>query len=471
MAQPLNMINRKIKIQKHMFTFFTPAIKKISYTALGCLAWASVQAQPMNLEACITYSLEHNLDIQAQHQAQAISKENYKQAKRNFLPSFEAGSSANSYFGKSINPTTNDFVDQRLFSTHFSLQSELLLFQGLMHHHQKNFEYYNMQATEAENTKGIKAIKYATMQAYYQVVYKQRLVEICRAQLSISELQLKKMQKMIVLGLKPEADIFEIKALVAKDRYLLSSAEGEAATAMAHLRQQLNYPPQQILEIESNTPANKLLKAKNTDSLYHAALANAPEIAIAEAQKEAAHKALAIQKARLYPSLYLGASYSSRYANSQKERINPNDPNDLSLRTIPFQQQLKQNASQNIYLSLRIPLFNRWNQQSNIKIAKHHLQASEIARQKSKTELYQNITSNVEQLKAYIKQWEQLLLKVQVDKNALAIAEKKWQQGINSWIEYSIAKNTLAQTQVDVLRTQTQAKVLAYGLELLCTKE
>lgn len=431
--------------------------------------WKAAAQQPMRLQDCISYSLEHNIDVQLQTTSYQIAEEQYRQSKRNFMPTVSAASNASMYYGKFVDPTTNDFVNQRLFSSRFNVGAQISLFQGFMKHHNKAFNYHNMALSMAEKEKAERSLKFNTMQAYYELMYSKALVQICEQQQQLSKAQLHKMQKLLDLGLKSEADLLDMQAQLADETYRVVSAQGQLTNAQLQLRHIMNYTGSVPLEIEMDRASLSVAAmSASADSLFEMALINVPEIRAAHHKVLAAHKYLAMQRAALYPSLSLGASYASNFADSQKEKRYPNDPENTEVRTIPFGKQIDHNASQNIYLSLSIPILDRWSRRSAIKVAKCRLHEAELQQKQGENNLYQSIMTDVEQMKAYNQQIRQLQIKANAAKKALQATKKQWEHGLKSIIEYTTAKNSLAQTQTDLLRVQTQRQVLQYTIQLYC---
>ncbi|MBK7481090.1 MAG: hypothetical protein IPI69_16150 [Bacteroidales bacterium] len=52
----------------------------------------------------------------------------------------------------------------------------------------------------------------------------------------------------------------------------------------------------------------------------------------------------------------LGAGLYSNYADSRKEPVDPNNPDNSAMVTVPFQDQFSQNMAQSVFLSLQILL-------------------------------------------------------------------------------------------------------------------
>ena len=149
---------------------------------------------------------------------------------------------------------------------------------------------------------------------------------------------------------------------------------------------------------------------------------------------EASQKQLDIARGNLMPRLSLGASVYTNYADSRREHINPNDPNS-DLHIVPFKSQWNQNMAQSVYLSLYIPIFNKWNGMSRVKQAKLERTMAQNRQQEEKQNLYQLINEDIQQFNSLQKSTICCRQKDALQE-AYVIAEKKLEQGLIGVIEF-----------------------------------
>ena len=68
-----------------------------------------------SLDACVSYAITHNLDLNNSRYTKDSSKENYRQSIRNLLPSVSGNASYNLRFGRSENPDTGGYTNTEFF--------------------------------------------------------------------------------------------------------------------------------------------------------------------------------------------------------------------------------------------------------------------------------------------------------------------------------------------------------------------
>lgn len=422
-----------------------------------------VKAQEMSLKDCVLFAVENNISFTNKKIEAAISKEIFQQSKRNLTPSLGLESTGNLFFGKSIDPTTNAFVNQKLFSTNFYLSSQIELFRGFVKQNTIKFNKAQYLMNQEDVRQKEMELSFEVMNNYYDVLYYQNLLEIVEEQVKLTQLNLKKMEKLIEIGLKAQADLLEMQAQEASELHNKLTISNKLESAELSLKKAMNYPVNELLILEKeaqffvqNTPQISII--------YEMALAHMPLVKRSQLAYEASKKNLAIKRGQFYPSLVLGGNYSTNFADSRKERIFPNEK-DSPFRTIRFKDQFSQNASQSIYLQLSIPLFRQWRNRSQVKIAKYEQQIAENEQEDVEIALYQQITTDYQQLQALQKEYQQLNIKEKALEEAYKVVEKKLEKGVISIIEFYTAKNQLANAQAEKLRTQMQLRIKEKTME------
>ena len=141
------------------------------------------------------------------------------------------------------------------------------------------------------------------------------------------------------------------------------------------------------------------------------------------------------------------------------------------MRTVPFNDQWSQNMAKSVYLSLQIPIFNKWNGMSQVKQARLNRIMAENRQKEEQQNLFQLINEDIQQLKSLYNERNLLGAKKDALQEAFVIAEKKLEQGLINVIEFYTAKNQLAQAEADWMRTLLQIKVKEKTVDFYLGKE
>lgn len=427
----------------------------------------TANTQTLSVEQCIDYAMEHNVKIANSELNIELNEESLNQSKRNILPSIMGNAQSNVMFGKSIDPTTNDFVNERLFSTSFYLGAEIDLFKGLTNKNYIGFrKTQHFIASEQCHQEKINTA-FAVMANYYNVLYYKALFSLANEQVALSEQHLRKAQILVDIGLKPTTEILEMEAQLIGEEHNTIYIENLCNEALLNLKNSMYYPIEQNLTVDDTIDIKETnMQPIAPNELYAEAVEVMPTTKISNLEIEAQKQELKMARGQLSPTLSLGASYSTYYADSRKEALADNPD---QLRTITLQNQLDQNASENIYLSLRIPIFQKWQRMSQIQTEKIKLEMAINNHEEASQQLYKQISLDLQQLNSYRTEITQLEKKRDAEKQALAIIEKKLEKGLISVLEFYTAKNNLMKTKAELLRAKTMLLVKRYTIDIYTT--
>ena len=399
------------------------------------------------LNDCINYAFINNLDIESQSIITEKYKESFNQAKRERLPKISGGTDYGISFGKSVDPITNDVTYNNFNSNNYSLNGGITLFEGFMRNNQIAYNRF-IYLAGIENEKNLKVeIGFMVMNAFHNALYYKGLIDIVKQQKELSELNLEKIRRQAEVGLSAKTELLEIEARLADEELLLIRTENNYKASLLELKKVMNFPVNKDLSLMeiSETEIIQYPVFENADSIFALALENLPAVKAKLQQLKAVEKALAVSKGSLYPALNLNGGY---YTGFYETRVDENG------NSISYKEQIKNNASQSIGVSLSVPVFNRWNNRSNIKQSKLNLEKERVDLENFKTQLYYEIESYCQDLSAVSAEYLQAKKQTESNQLAFEVAEKKKEQGMFNVIDLYTSKNLLSNAQSELLRTK-----------------
>ena len=408
----------------------------------------NVQGQKSwTLDECIQYAIANNLDVKGMIIQSDINKEAFNQSKRNLLPYISLSGSGSNSYGKSLDYDTYEYTNTSQFYGNFSLSSGIDIFRGFTRQNTISYRKMNYLAGVEDEKKQKYDIAFSVMEAYYNTVYYHGLMEIVGEQKELSSLNVERARKQVGLGLKAKSDLLEMESRLAKEELTYIQTENLYKKALLDLRQTMNISPDEDFNIdfESSETGIVVTKATTPAAIFAEAQNFYPTIKAVNLRKDAAQKNLSITKGSLWPTLSMGAGYSSYYSKI-KGKTNGES----------FSNQFKNNASQYFGFSLDVPVFQRFNLRSNVKQARLDFMQAEVDLQKTSQQLLNEITLNYQELESYNAEYNQLVKQVDFAQVAYDASERKMEQGLISVIELYSSKNLLAQAQSDLLRTKLQ---------------
>jgi len=412
------------------------------------LAGSNVRGQKSwTLDQCIQYAIANNLDVKDRGIQSDINKEAFNQAKRNLLPYVSLSGSGSNSFGKSLDYDTYEYTNTSQFYGNYSLSTGIDLFRGFTRQNTISYRKLSYLAGIEDEKQQRYDIAFSVMGAYYNTVYYHGLMEIVGEQKELSRMNVERAQKQVELGLKAKSDLLEMESRMAKEELTYIQTENYYKKALLDLRQTMNIAPEEDLtiEFESSQEGIVVVQATTPAAIFAEAQNFYPTLKSFELRKEAAQKNISIAKGSLWPSLGLGAGYSSYYS---KMKGNTNGES--------FSSQLKNNASQYFGFSLDIPVFQKFGLRSDVKQARLNYMKAEVNLEKTSQQLLNEITLNYQELESFNAEYDQLVKQVDFSQVAYDAAVKKMEQGLISVIELYSSKNVLAQAKSDLLRTKLQ---------------
>ncbi|MBT6005995.1 MAG: TolC family protein, partial [Prolixibacteraceae bacterium] len=127
--------------------------------------------QTWNLNQCISYAIENNINLKEYEILNKLSLEDLNQSKRNLLPGISASTNAGISYGRSIDPNTNDFINTEFFNNSYNLGSSIAVFDGFRLQNQIKYQKFRKQISEYNQLNAIDDIAFSVMTSFFDVIY------------------------------------------------------------------------------------------------------------------------------------------------------------------------------------------------------------------------------------------------------------------------------------------------------------
>lgn len=420
----------------------------IVFTLFTCLAFGQKQ---WSLQECINYALENNLTIKDYQLTTASNKENQKQAVRNLLPGVSGSANYSITYGRSVDPRTNQFINTSFFSNNYSLNSSLDLFRGFQKQNQIRAAKFLYKATKEDESQQKFLLAFRVMNAYYDIQFFEGKLTIAKDQVKVSKSNYELIKKQVQLGTKAGADLYESESNLLKDELEVVKSENQLEAAKLKLMQEMNKTDGERIEIVINETKSVAVNLENTDKVFESAEQAVPLLKSQQMRVAAAQKQLEAQRGNYYPYLQLFASYGTGFFETNID--------NKTKKIIPFGKQINDNASQQIGISLNIPIFNRGNARSRVAQQKIEWMKAQNNLNVQKQVLYQEIQKLVQENNSLKKELSQTEKQTISQEQAFKIAQKKYRNGLISIMELNQAKNAFATAKNNQLQTILKLKV------------
>ncbi|MBQ0721856.1 MAG: TolC family protein, partial [Gammaproteobacteria bacterium] len=227
-------------------------------------------------------------------------------------------------------------------------------------------------------------------------------------------------------------------------------------TATLQLKQLMNFVSAEEMTLVDESTLVFFEEIQKPQELFDRFSAWSPYYQSVEANLKATEKSLSLSRSQLYPTILASGSLRTGYSET-----NTNDAGE----TIKFGEQFSNNRNQYLGASMSIPIFARWSNRSDVKKAKLQIERAKTNLEDERQRLFFEMVNDLTSLKAQYKEYNQYIKRSEVDKLAFRAAERKFEQGLIDVMDYYIAKNRLANTESQVLRSRTQWEIKMKTLE------
>ena len=413
-------------------------------STLSCFfIFISIQAQQIwSLEDCIDYALNNNISLKQSELNIELNKNEYFQSKMELLPSVNISNSFDNNRGRYINPFTNEFDEEVSSSLNLSYNSNFSLFNGF-----KNINQIKKAANES--LKSIYDLESAQNDlissialSYLQILFNEELYQTSKSQLDLTKNQENRIKTLVNAGSIAQGELLNIQSQLALEEQQLIQAENQLNLSKLQLAQLLEleqYEDLNVLKLDIKVPVFDIKNNINTD--YSIALNTQSSIKSSELQINSAVYDLKIAKANYLPNLSIGHRISTLYLDNVDD-------------IFTFNEQLKNNQQSLIYLSLNIPIFNKWSVRNAVAQSKIQIENSQLNAQQAKNQLRKNMEqAYADQLAAY-KKYQATQKAVIAFREAFTYINERYELGMVNSYEFNESKNKLITAESDELRAK-----------------
>ena len=462
----INLAHSLAYIKQNIITEMKRIIWIVTLVLILCFQKISAQEKKWTLEDCINYAVTNNIGLQRQRLQTESAEANYLKSKMDVLPSLNLGSDANLGFGRSVNPVDNTITFKQNLSNSYSLNTSFDIFNGFVILNTIAANKFMLKAgMESEKITRNRLIN-DIMGQYYQVLYAKGLEDASKMQLDLSEKQLIRILKMVETGKEALSKQYEMESRVSADRLSYTVTQNTSNQALTTLKQMLQLEAGSESDFDILMPdLNNILITDSdydTDSIYAIASEILPRLKAIDFELKAAKKQFSASKGYVSPSLSAGGAIYTGYYKVIS---------DTDLEQDPFKTQLKNNNSQSIYLSLRIPIFNNYTTGRNIKLARIRKDDAALRLEQEKNSLYTEIENACLNFNRGKDEFSAAIANLEYNKKSFSAVEKKFESGLVDVTDFSAAKTTLFTAETEELRTKLQLLIRKLTIQLYSTGE
>jgi len=343
------------------------------------------------LEECVSYAQEKNLNLALSYLDQRAALVEAKRTRHSRWPNLNASSNFGYNFGRTIDPTSNEFITTSLGFNSISINSGVTLF---------NYNRINNSIRQANIDQQVAELNYEQSELdvslqianlYLNALLAKENEKIAETQFKNIENQLDRTSRLVRSGAQPKAAEYELRAELAAQRQQWVGAENNATIALLQLKQALRLEIETPFDIAD--PPNDIsiqeTEVKSVSEIFDRSLATQPIYRAAEMNVQSARLGRKMAQSAFFPSLNLGLNVNSNYSTQgrfldgtqlQSQRVPAQFQGEMGELTFftatpvfsspGWLDQIDNNLGFGFALSLNIPIYSNYNNQGNLQQAK-----------------------------------------------------------------------------------------------------
>lgn len=435
----------------------------VLFITLGVVSTVMAQqVKVWSFQQCLDTAMKRNISINQSQLSNEIDRINLEQSKANRIPNLNASANEGLNFGKTIDPVTNQYVEQTYNSTNFSVNSSLNLFNGFQNRRtiQQNMMLVNAGKYDTEKAKNDVILGVTT--GYLQVLFAYEILDAAKNQADATRSEVDRTMKLVNAGKIPESNLYTIRAQQATDNLSVVNAQSQLEMAKVNLMQLMQIPVVDSFDVRKPEAADpEVVLLLSNEQVYQKALTVQPQIAGASIRTNSALLGIKIYEGARLPRLNLTGNVNSNFAASSRSSSGGVNPDKVN-----FFNQLWNNMGEGLGLNLSIPIYSNRQIKSNIEKARVNALSAQLDEENTRLQLRKVIEQSFTDLKSSIKKFEATKEQVSAAELAYKNVERKYSVGLSTAIDFLIEKNTFFQSQSNLIQAKYdyifKAKILDF---------
>ena len=421
--------------------------------------------QTWSLRECIDYAIAHNVSILQAEINVRQSEVEANTAKWARLPNLTASGNQSFNWGRTqtaikdedTGDYTTKYVNTNSQGTNMSLSTTVPIFTGFELPNQYELSKLNLKASLADLQKAKEDLAINIASAYLQALYNKELHQIAVNQAAISQEQYERIETLERLGKASVAEVAEAKSRVAQDQLNVVQANNNYNLAILDLTQLIELETPEGFEVAEPDEAFSINALTPPDEIFATAMVSKPVIQAAQARLEGSKHSIKIAQSALYPSINLNGSLGTSYYSTLN-------------RT--FSQQMGDNFSKYVGISLNIPVFNRFATRNRVRTAKLQYDNYALQLENTKKTLYKEIQQAWYNAVAAESKYNSSGAATEASQASFELTSKKYENGTATAVAYNEAKQNLMKAQSEELQAKYEyifrTKILDFykGIEI-----
>ncbi len=396
---------------------------------------------PWTLAECIRHAQENNISLQQrglQVKQQEIQLDNSKGSR---LPQVSGSVSENFSFGRGLT-ADNTYSNTNTTSSGISLGTAVPIFQGLRISNSIKENELNLRAATEDLEKAKEDMSVSVAQAYVQILYNMELLDVALNQVVIDSLQVERLTAMLENGKASTAQLAQQKAALGQSRLSATQARNNLNLSLLDLSQLLELPnPEGFSIVKPIVPIDGILLG-NPEDIYVEAVENRPSVKAEMFRLDATEFTIKGAKGAFLPSISANGGIGSNYYTMS------------AAPSAAFMEQIKNNFSQYLGISLSVPIFSGFQNRNQVRMAELSRTNQMLQLENTKKTLYKEIQQAYYNAVAAADRYRSSSDAQASAQESFALVQAKYENGKANITEFNESRDNWLKAESDLLRSR-----------------
>lgn len=401
------------------------------------------------LGECIEYAIANNISLKKTQLSRMSATEDRKQASAALLPSLSASTNqsvgyrpwVNDGVSTVSNGTVATSINKSYYNGSYGINASWTVWNGNQNRNNIKLSRITEKQAELDSTATANNIQEQIAQLYVQILYLKEMIGVARHSHETSLKNEERGREMMVAGKMSKADLAQLTAQTAQDKYNMVEAESNLARYKLQLKQLLEITDAE--EFDISTPAapdeQALADIPALGAVYETALATRPEIESGKLGIEGSKLNMAIAKAGKLPTVSLTGGVGTSTTSM----------NDKTWGT-----QIKTNFDASVGATVSVPIFD--NRKTRTAINKARLQQEEniLDLQDKQKQLYSTIEGYWLDANTNQQKFRAAMASTESEQASYDLLSEQFRLGLKNIVELMTGKTNLLNAQQNRLQSK-----------------
>ena len=440
------------------------------------------------LNDCIELAIHNNLNLKSFELNSKTSKINYIQSRLEMLPVLNANYSLGVNNGRSIDPSSNDYINQELTFSNARLSLNATVFNGFRLMNSIKQNRFDMQAAEMEMEEVKQNLILEVTFQYLQILNLRDLIKLSESRMKTTKKQLERLKTHYDENAGNPVDYTDMQGQYTKDQMNLEEDKNNLKSSISEFAKLLDLDSSAEKSFEDILgPVGSKKYPYKVDVIYNEALKNLATFKSRQLKIEAAEAGIKVAKSNYFPEVSVFGQLNTNYSSaaqvfteigmviketgdfvniSNQELPVLRNETQLEGHEISYENQFKNNLNSIVGVAVNIPLLNGFRSKNSVSIQKIEKEEALIALEQTKLLFKQSIEQAYNNMESTFNKYHILLKQVKAYEESFRVNEIRFNSGVSNIVDYITSKNNMDSARLNLNSTKYEyllrVKVLDY---------